>query len=610
MAKIKDELILEDKFTKTFTNYISLADRAAGSTNATQKATQRFAEANDAASRATGTLAGKVKQLAGAYLGLQGVKSLLGMSDMVSTISARLNLMNDGLQTTAQLNDMIAQSAQRARASYADTASFVAKLGTLAGNAFSSNRELIAFAEQVNKQMKISGTSAQEAQDAMLQLSQAMSSGVLRGDELRSVMEETPMIAQTIAKYMGVTVGEMRNMAADGAVTADIVKNAMLSAADETNQAFQQIPRTWGDIWNSVKNTAIIVLEPVLQMVSWIANNMDIIAPLVLAAATAFGVYAIAAYGATAATSVWTAVQAALNAVMAMNPVMIVVMAIVLLVGVLYAAVAAYNKFTGSTVSATGILAGAFMVAVTFVGNLLNAFFNLVIGGIAFVANEFIDFANFIGNVFTDPVGSIVRLFSGMADNVLGILQSIASAIDAIFGSNLSSAVQGWRGSLKGAVEKKFGSGTEYFKKIQPEFGQHSNYGDAWNKGYSWGSNFKLGGVSNGMGNSGIGGIAPAPYSGVQNALDNSKVAKSVGNIEKSVAMSEEDIKMLADLAERRYVNNINLTAQTPIINVSGQNTGDTAADRKRLGDTIRDILLEQVSSSSQLSTATATQGG
>lgn len=597
MAKIKDELILEDKFTKTFTNYITLSERAAGKTGATQKAIQRFSETNEHASRTTSALAGKIKQLAGAYLGLQGVKSLLGMSDMVSTISARLNLMNDGLQTTAQLNDMIAQSAKRTHSSYMDTANFVAKLGTLAGNAFNSNKELIAFAEQINKQMKISGTETQEAQAAMLQLSQAMSSGVLRGDELNSIMEATPMIAQNIAKYMGVSVGKMREMAADGAITATVVKNAMFAAADETNKAFQQIPMTWAGIWKDIQTTAIVALEPVLQMVSWIANNMDIVAPLVLAAASAFGVYAISVHGASAATMIFAASQAALAAVMA-NPVMLVVM----LVGVLYAAVAAYNKFTGSTISATGILAGAFMVAVTFVGNLLNAFFNLAIGGIAFVANGFIDFANFIGNVFTDPVGSIVRLFAGLADTVLGLLQSIAAAIDAIFGKNLSSAVQGWRGSLKGAVEKKFGSGTEYFKKIQPEFGQHSNYGDAWNKGYSWGKNVNFGFTPSDVDTGSK--ISATPYS------DLDKIAKSTKNIEKSVAMSEEDIKMLADLAERRYVNNINLTAQTPIINVSGQNTGDTAADRKRLGDTIRDILLEQVSSSSQLSTATATQGG
>lgn len=218
-------------------------------------------------------LLGKIKSMAAAYLGFNTLKSLVGLSDTITQTDARLSMMNDGLQTTAELNDMIYASAQRSRGSYLATADAVAKLGLMAGDAFSSNEETIAFMEQVNKQFKIAGTSAAGIDAAMLQLTQAMGSGVLRGEEYNSILEQAPNIIQSIADYLEVPKGALKEMAADGDITADIVKAAMFACADETNAKFESMPKTWADIWTSMQNKAIKALNPVLAKINQLANS-------------------------------------------------------------------------------------------------------------------------------------------------------------------------------------------------------------------------------------------------------------------------------------------------------------------------------------------------
>ena len=222
---------------------------------------------------AAGGLLGKIKSIASAYLGMKTVTGLVGLSDTITQTDARLSMMNDGLQTTAELNDMIYASAQRSRGSYLATADAVAKLGLMAGDAFSSNKETIAFMEQVNKQFKIAGTSAAGIDAAMLQLTQAMGSGVLRGEEYNSILEQAPNIIQAIAKYLDVPKGQLKEMAADGKITADIVKAAMFACADETNAKFESMPKTWSDIWTSMENRAIKALDPVLAKINQLANS-------------------------------------------------------------------------------------------------------------------------------------------------------------------------------------------------------------------------------------------------------------------------------------------------------------------------------------------------
>lgn len=218
---------------------------------------------------------------------------LAAMSDQYTLISSRISIMNDGMQSNKALLDMIYASANRARGSYYDMADTVAKLGTLAGEAFDSNEEMIFFAEQLNKQFKIGGASIQEQTAGMYQLTQAMASGRLQGDEFRSIMENAPMLAQAIAQEMGVPVGKLREMSSEGAITAEVIKNALVTTAEETNEKFDSIPMTFADSMQLLGNTAIKAFEPVLSMLGGITQSEEFSAGIEAAQAALQGFAAI-----------------------------------------------------------------------------------------------------------------------------------------------------------------------------------------------------------------------------------------------------------------------------------------------------------------------------
>lgn len=573
-----------------------------------------------------------IKGAVAAYATIQTLSAALNLSDQLTSTTARMNLMNDGLQTTQDLQNMIYLSAERARGSYQATADAVSKLGLMAGDAFGSSQEIIAFMEQVNKQFTIAGTEAAGVDAAMLQLTQAMASGVLRGEELNSIFEQAPTIIQTIADYLDVPIGSIREMAAEGQITADIVKSAMFAAADETNAKFESMPKTFSQIWTSFQNTALMAFQPVLQRMNEIANseafqtfvnnaieglsmvagvaleifdllvgvaglvaeNWSWLSPIIYGVAAALAVYygwqlavnaisaitkgihiamavaqmihAAATGALTAATAAEIAAQYGLNAAMYACPIVWIIILIIALIALFYAAVAAVNKFAGTSVSATGIICGAFMVALAFIGNIFVALWNLVVDVFVLIYNLVATVANFIGNVFTDPIGAICRLFFDLADTVLGILQALASAIDAIFGSNLAGSVQGWRDSLGGWVDDTFGKGEEVMAKMNADdmkLGRFE-YGEAWDAGYSFGegidqsiANFDPSSLFDtnvpgaddyanlGSYGSGIGGIG----SGVDD------IAGNTGKIADSMDITEEDLKYLRDIAEQEAVN-------------------------------------------------------
>lgn len=523
--------------------------------------------------------------------------------------SARLNMVNSQFGTTLDLNQMIYESAQRSRGAYADTADLVGKLGTLAADSFSTPEELIGFAEQINKQYVLSGTSAQGAQAATLQLTQALSSGTLRGEELNSVLEQAPTIVQSIGDYLGKTTGEIRELASEGLITSDIVKAAILSAAEETNAAFEEMPMTWSQVWTMMQNTAIMALQPVLSGVNWLANNIDIIGPPVVAVAGAFAIAggAIALYTAQQKlSSTWTAIMAArtmllngstiaqtaaqygLNAAMLASPVLWAVGGVMLLIGALYGGVAAYNELTDSSVSATGIITGAMGGLFAFVGN-----------GFILLWNIIGEAATFLENVFIHPVEVVKFLFLGMAESVLSyisqMMQGIQDTVNKIPGVevDITSGINGLISDIQSKSQSIIDN--TQWKEYDPI--AYMNIGEWAAKGYSLGANFNPFGsgssfdMDDWLGNTDF-------------ATDISDIAGDVSGIQKSVSLADEDIKSLVDMAERRYVNNINLTAQSPVIQVQGQNTGDSAADRRALADAIKDILVEQSSSASLRSTA------
>ena len=570
-----------------------------------------------------------IKGAVTAYATIQTLSAALNLSDQLTSTTARLNLMNDGLQTTQDLQNMIYLSAERARGSYQATADAVSKLGLMAGDAFSSSEEIIAFMEQVNKQFTIAGTEAAGIDAAMLQLTQAMGSGVLRGEEYNSILEQAPNIIQAIADYMEVPKGQLKDMAAEGLITADIVKAAMFAAADDTNAKFEQMPKTFSQIWTSFQNTALMAFQPVLQRMNEIANseafqgfvnnaiealsmvagialeifdllvgvaeivgeNWSWLSPIIYGVAGALAVYygwllltkgaemamaavhgivavakgimAAATMLVTGATWAETTAQYGLNAAMYACPIVWIIILIIALIALFYAAVAAVNKFAGTSVSATGIICGAFMVALAFIGNIFVALWNLVVDVFVLIYNLVATVANFIGNVFTDPIGAVCRLFFDLADTVLGILQALASAIDAIFGSNLAGSVQGWRDSLGGWVDETFGKGDEVMAKMNADdmkLGRFE-YGAAWDAGYSFGE-----GIDESIANfdpsslfdtnvPGAGDYADLSNYGAGIAGDVGDIAGNTGAIKDSMDITEEDLKYLRDIAEQEAIN-------------------------------------------------------
>ena len=570
-----------------------------------------------------------IKGAVAAYATIQTLSAALNLSDQLTSTTARLNLMNDGLQTTQDLQNMIYLSAERARGSYQATADAVSKLGLMAGDAFSSSEEIIAFMEQVNKQFTIAGTEAAGIDAAMLQLTQAMGSGVLRGEEYNSILEQAPNIIQAIADYMEVPKGQLKDMAAEGMITADIVKAAMFAAADDTNAKFEQMPKTFSQIWTSFQNTALMAFQPVLQRMNEIANseafqgfvnnaiealsmvagialeifdllvsvagavadNWSWLSPIIYGVAAALAVYygwqlavnminaiskgihvamavaqmihAAATGALTAATAAEIAAQNGLNAALYACPIVWIIILIIALIALFYAAVAAVNKFAGTSVSATGIICGAFMVALAFIGNIFVALWNLVVDVFVLIYNLVATVANFIGNVFTDPIGAVCRLFFDLADTVLGILQALASAIDAIFGSNLAGSVQGWRDSLGGWVDETFGKGDEVMAKMNADdmkLGRFE-YGAAWDAGYSFGE-----GIDESIANfdpsslfdtnvPGAGDYADLSNYGAGLAGDVGDIAGNTGAIKDSMDITEEDLKYLRDIAEQEAIN-------------------------------------------------------
>lgn len=647
MARIREELVLYDRFTNTFTKYLRYGEQAANVTNQAKKATDQYAQSQKAAAASTNTLADSIKSLIGGYVGLQGLRAVLNLSDTIASTTARLDMMNDGLQTTAELNNMIWESAQRSRMAYTDTAAFVAKLGNLAGNAFDSNADIINFAEQINKQIVLSGASATEASAALLQLTQGLSSGVLRGEELNSVLEQTPMIAQTIAKYMGVTTGEMRELASEGKVTAAVVKNAMLEAAEETNAKFEQMPMTWSQVWTSMKNIVLKDFQPVLELIGkmadYIGDNLDTIMPVVYGLAAAFGVLAVAMIlynaqqaisnglaavsaarsalkaGATlaeaAATTTATGAQVGLNAALLACPLTWIIIAVAAVVALI---VVWINKTGGLEIAWLKFSDNFLFVWDTVKAGLATGFY--------FVADKVDQLI-----LFFQKMGTVIPNFMGdMKVSVLNILQSMVNgAIDIInwfigklnlipgvsidtidhmtFATRAAAENEAAKARRNAAYDAAVEASNAEAARRQEVLANMWSDRDANHAARQEEIKKKLADKAAGKDNPALGGNGSTPYDELLKNTAGTK--KNTASIAKAVDMTQEDIKSLVDVAERRYVNNINLTSKTPVINISGQNTGHTAADRQNLANAIRDILIEESASGAVRSTARPTAG-
>ncbi|WP_068983866.1 tape measure protein [Lysinibacillus xylanilyticus] len=631
-------------------------NRIESEVNNATAAQQRFTNNIRDGTNAADGLLNKIIGIAAAYLSFQAVGNVFAVSDELTNTTARLDLINDKLQTTDELQQMIFDSAQRSRGSYSDTADMVAKLAMNAKDAFKSNAETIAFGELLNKQFVIAGTNIEGVQSATLQLTQAMGSGVLRGEELNAVFEATPNVIQTIADYLDVSIGQIRKMASDGKITADIVKASMFAAADDINKKFESMPMTWAQLWTSFKNEALWAFQGVLVKLNEIANsdrfqqvvantiaalnqmadvamftldtlavggsfiydNWSIIEPAIWGVTAALIVYnatmGIAWFTTLKdiATKIWSTMvswaqtaailglivaQNGLNAALYACPLTWIIILVIALIAIFYLAIAVVNHFAGTSISATGIIAGAFMVLGTVVYNV-----------IAYMWNMWASYVEFFVNAKKHGVYAVKRLLGNLANNALDMAISMIGSFDSaatnlanmfISGANMAIQAINWvidalnkvpgidigkmsefsartsvtadLSKLKKGVNDWVGeTPADYWEAPKMEM---KSLGSAWDTGYNWGADLfnsdknteKVKGPDNvqkamedAMKNANANKGAGAGDLGDKLDKGNRNGGKTAGNtakMAKSMEGSGEDLKYLRDIAEREAIN-------------------------------------------------------
>lgn len=511
----------------------------------------RFNQEISAGTQQANELTNTIKRAVAAYVSIQTVGKALNISDELVQTTSRLNMMNDGVQTTAELVNMVYAAAQDARGSFSQMADVVARFGNNAKDAFSSSEEVVAFADLIQKQMTIAGASTQEAANAELQLSQALGSGVLRGDELNSIFEQAPNLIQNIADYLDVPIGKIREMAADGELSADVVKAAIFSAADDINSKFNEMPMTWGQMWQSMQNTALIAFQPVLQRLNDLANseafqtfiqgaieamatlanillnvfeiaasvgafigdNWSIIAPIIYGVIAALGAYLAimgivnaitaisAAIDATKAaadalaagqTFLWTVQQYGLNAALAACPITWIIVLIIALIAIIFAVCNAIAKMTGIANSGFGVITGGVNVVIQFFKNLGLTVANIALG----IGNAIAALASNMMTAFHNAICNVQSWFYNLLSTALSVIEGICAALNKLpfveFDySGISSAADDYAAKASEAAGNK-----EDYQSISDAFNegfttfdafQDGWASDAFNAGAAWG---------------------------------------------------------------------------------------------------------------------------
>ena len=418
--------------TRAFQNAREELARMGAQLDEVENQTRRTGNAADA-------VTSKFLKMAAAVGAAFSIKNIIELADTMTQTRARLNLITGDLEKTAALQDQIMASANRSRASYQTTADAVAKMGIMAKDAFGSTDELVAFTELINKQFTIAGASAAGQEAAMLQLTQAMASGVLRGEELNSIFEQAPTIIQTIADYLGVPIGQIRQMASEGQITAEVVKNAMLSSADEINEQFNAMPYTFAQVWTMIQNVLLEAFGPLIQAIGsaaqWIYDNWSSIEPVLVGIAVAVGILTAAWLINTAVTWLANAANRALIVTLLSNP----ILWIAIIIGVLVAMIYKWIQSVGGITNAWNICKLALLVG----WNAIKlAFFTGVYWVIDLIAKLQLAWAKAgtaISNFLGDMKVSVLTILQNMINGAIDIINDFISLLNKIPGVNIEA---------------------------------------------------------------------------------------------------------------------------------------------------------------------------
>lgn len=604
---------------------------------------------------AAGGLLGKVKGIVATLAAGAGIKALLGLSDKLTSTTARLNFLVDDGGSVEALEQKIMASAQRSRSAYLDTASAIASMGSNAGRAFSNNDELIGFMELINKSFVIGGATAEGQAAAMLQLTQAMAAGALRGEELNSILENAPGIARAIESYMGIAEGSIKQYAEQGLITAEVVKNAMFASADEINAKFESMPLTWGQIATKMQNTALAAFDPVLTRLNQVANsaqfntvingtinglamlatvatgvldllingaafvvdNWSWISPIVyglVAAFIAYNAVALITNGInaanTGATFAQTAAQYGLNAALLACPITWIVVLVIALVAAIYAACSAIAKFTGIANSGFGVICGGINVVVQFFVNLGLTIANIALG----IWNALGACAQNIGIAFSNVISGVQAWFYNLLSTALTVVAGICEALNKLpfveFDySGITNAASDYAAKAAEAsgniqdfvsVGDAFNEGMSTFDTWQDGW-----VGDAFNAGANWGDGVASG-ISDAVGglfdmdlgaatDYGAGGLGTGGYGdfAMDDLLGNTgQTAANTGAAADALSTSTEELEYLRDIAERDAINRFT-TAEVRIDMTGMTNRIEGGADLDGVISTLTDGFTE-----------------
>ena len=632
----------------------------------------KFSGASNTVSAGSNAMIQAAKRIALTYASIEGVRALVNITDDLQNSQNRLSVITGNTSNAIKAQQAILNSANDSYSDYGDTVDQVAKLMMNAPNQFKTVGDATKFTNTFQKLGKLGGASVYESSQAMYQLTQSMAKGKLDGDELRSVLEGMPLVANAIAKHFHTDIGTMKQMAAQGKVTADEVKAAMLEAADSTDQQFDKAyakSKTFGMVWQEIKNAALSALRPVQQaLISlWnsrgaklfaagivtafvtvanilsmvintiasignaIADNWSTIQPILIilggallmyaayqgiclaatvAATAAYVIYMGVVGAITIATHIWAAAQAIVNGTLMACPITWIIMLIVAIIAIIIGLIIAIGKVADSSQNAVGIVVGALNVGKAFIINIFHAVLDIALNVVNVLGRKWTMFANFFGNILRDPCATIIQTLSGMAQQALSILSGIASAIDGIFGSNLSKVVGSWSKNVKNAGNKlsaKFGNGNyrgQEWKDVRADdFFKRSDYSTSYKSGYTAGKNFSNKVVAGLRHFTTLKNGKPDPYKinnqmrgssgSVANPLNRTagntgKTAHNTGKISKQLDTTNQELAYLHDIAHRDVVNKYT----TASVNVQ-MNNKNTINNTNDLDDIIDGLVLK-----------------